>query len=156
MATIEKPAAFAAPGEADSPVELKDRYDNFIGGKASWGATSPAERAAVLKAMADAIEANLQMPAIAESWDRGCRDGSAAMCLTEVELPADLNDVVLGRIAAGPFLIDAEQYERWGVRKEPRNDGANIRPCARWSWREPVSRCGCPSCQTPRRAPARC
>ena len=36
------------------------------------------------------------------------------MCLTEAELPADLNDVVLGRIADGPFLIDAEQYERWG------------------------------------------
>ena len=33
MATIEKPATFAAPGQADSPVELKDRYDNFIGGE---------------------------------------------------------------------------------------------------------------------------
>ena len=114
MATIEKPATFAAPGQADSPVELKDRYDNFIGGgwvapsegryrdnltpatgqpfssvadstpadielaldaahaaKAAWGATSPAERAAVLNAMADAIEANLEMLAIAESWDNG-------------------------------------------------------------------------------------
>ena len=32
MATIEKHATFAAPGEADSLVELKPRYDNFIGG----------------------------------------------------------------------------------------------------------------------------
>ncbi len=44
----------------------------------------------------------------------GCCDGSAAMCLAEAELPAGPNDVVLGEIAGVPFLIDAEQYERWG------------------------------------------
>ncbi len=114
MATMEKKKAFAVPGEADSPVGLRDRYDNFIGGewvapveggyrenktpatgkpfstvadstpadvelaldaaheaKAAWGATSPAERAAVLNAMADAVEAELQMLAVAESWDNG-------------------------------------------------------------------------------------
>jgi aldehyde dehydrogenase len=114
MATIEKQQAFQAPGEAGSPVELKDRYDNFIGGewtapgegayrenvtpatgvaftlvadstpgdielaldaahaaKDEWGAASPAERAAVLNAMADAIEDNLRPLAIAESWDNG-------------------------------------------------------------------------------------
>ena len=114
MATIEKRQALAAPGEPDSPVKLKDRYDNFIGGgwvapsegryrenltpvtgqrfsdvadstpadielaldaahaaKGNWAATSPAERATVLNAMADAIEANQQMLAIAESWDNG-------------------------------------------------------------------------------------
>jgi aldehyde dehydrogenase len=32
MATIEKVATFAPPGHVDSPVELKSRYDNFIGG----------------------------------------------------------------------------------------------------------------------------
>ena len=32
MATIEKAVLFAAPGSADSPVELKPRYENFIGG----------------------------------------------------------------------------------------------------------------------------
>ena len=32
MATIERAATFAAPGETGSPVELKARYDNFIGG----------------------------------------------------------------------------------------------------------------------------
>ena len=32
MATIEKQFTYAAPGEAESPVELKSRYDNFIGG----------------------------------------------------------------------------------------------------------------------------
>ncbi len=114
MATIEKPKAFEAPGQPGSPVELKGRYDNFIGGgwvapsegryrenltpvtgeafssvadstpadielaldaahaaKEAWGATSAAERSAVLNAMADAIEENLQMLAIAESWDNG-------------------------------------------------------------------------------------
>ncbi len=33
MATIEKVATFAPPGHVDSPVELKPRYDNFIGGR---------------------------------------------------------------------------------------------------------------------------
>jgi aldehyde dehydrogenase len=32
MATIEKQATYAAPGEPGSAVDLKDRYDNFIGG----------------------------------------------------------------------------------------------------------------------------
>jgi aldehyde dehydrogenase len=32
MATIERAATFAAPGQTDSPVELKSRYENFIGG----------------------------------------------------------------------------------------------------------------------------
>src|SRR4029079_11272380 len=32
MATIER-TSFAAPGETESPVELKERYENFIGGK---------------------------------------------------------------------------------------------------------------------------
>ncbi len=32
MATIEKVETFSAPGQADSPVELKSRYENFIGG----------------------------------------------------------------------------------------------------------------------------
>jgi aldehyde dehydrogenase len=39
VATIEKPAVFAEPGEADSPVSLKARYENFIGGE--W--IAPAE-----------------------------------------------------------------------------------------------------------------
>src|SRR3954454_23179432 len=98
MATaVITPTTHEAPGQPGSPVELKDRYDNFIGGewiapttgeyrenlapatgqpfcevahsgpadvelaldaahaaKASWAAQSPAERAAVLDAIADA------------------------------------------------------------------------------------------------------
>ena len=114
MAIIDKPAVFAAPGEAGSPVSLKARYDNFIGGdwvapldgrvqenlspvtghafcevprstaadielaldaahaaKDAWGAASATERAAVLNAIADAIDANLEMLAVAESWENG-------------------------------------------------------------------------------------
>ncbi|MBS1844575.1 MAG: aldehyde dehydrogenase family protein, partial [Actinobacteria bacterium] len=114
MATIEKPQVFAAPGQEGSPVEVADRYENFIGGeftapvkgkyrdnlspvngepfstvadstpedielaldaahaaKGSWGKASPAERAKVLDAMADAVEDNLQMLAVAESYDNG-------------------------------------------------------------------------------------
>jgi aldehyde dehydrogenase len=115
MATIERPAtAFPAPGHTGSPVELKDRYENFVGGdwvqpttgeyrenvtpstgqpfceiahsgpadielaldaaheaKDAWGKRSPTERAAVLNAVADAIDANLEMLAVAESYENG-------------------------------------------------------------------------------------
>jgi aldehyde dehydrogenase len=113
VSTVES-TAFAAPGESGSPVELEDRYDNFIGGewiapttgeyrnnvtpstgepfcevahsgaedielaldaghaaKDAWGGCSPAERAAVLNAMADAVEQNLEMLAVAESYENG-------------------------------------------------------------------------------------
>ena len=114
MATIEKVAVFSAPGHADSPVELKSRYDNFIGGhwvapvkgeysvnvtpatgepftevprstpedvdlaldaahaaKDEWGEASTTERSRVLNRVADAIEENLEMLAVAESWENG-------------------------------------------------------------------------------------
>jgi aldehyde dehydrogenase len=113
MATIAS-TSFEAPGEPGSPVELKERYDNFIGGdwippttgeyrenpspstgetfcevaysaaqdielaldaahaaKEAWGRRSPAERAAVLNAVADAIDENLEMLAVAESYENG-------------------------------------------------------------------------------------
>ncbi|GAB1537302.1 aldehyde dehydrogenase family protein [Geovibrio sp. ADMFC3] len=39
--------------------------------KDAWGSSSLAERAAVLNRIADAIEANLEMLAVAESWENG-------------------------------------------------------------------------------------
>jgi aldehyde dehydrogenase len=114
MATIEKGATFSAPGQTDSPVELKSRYENFIGGhwvepvqgaysenltpatgepftevprstaedvelaldaahaaKDAWGELSTTERSRVLNKVADAIEENLEMLAVAESWENG-------------------------------------------------------------------------------------
>jgi aldehyde dehydrogenase len=114
MATIEKVATYAPPGHVESPVELKSRYDNFIGGhwvapvkeqytenvtpatgevftevprstpedvdlaldaahvaKDEWGETPVAERSRVLNRVADAIEDNLEMLAVAESWENG-------------------------------------------------------------------------------------
>jgi aldehyde dehydrogenase len=114
MATVEQPTTFAAPGEAGSPVTLKARYENFIGGhwiapidgqyrenlapatgqpfcevaysgaqdielaldaahaaKDDWGQRSAAERSKVLNEVADAIEDNLEMLAVAESWENG-------------------------------------------------------------------------------------
>ena len=111
---VDTPTVFAAPGQPGSLVELKARYDNFIGGewvppsggeyrenlspataqafcevahstpadvelaldaahaaKDAWGRQSPAERALVLDAIADAIEENLEMLAVAESWENG-------------------------------------------------------------------------------------
>ena len=112
--TVTASAVFAAPGESGSPVELKERYDNFIGGdwvapttgeyrenptpstgdtfcevahsgakdievaldaahaaKDARGSRSPAERAAALNAIADAIDDNLEMLAVAESYENG-------------------------------------------------------------------------------------
>lgn len=37
----------------------------------SWGKTSVAERAAILNKIADRIDENLEMLAVAESWDNG-------------------------------------------------------------------------------------
>jgi aldehyde dehydrogenase len=114
MATVEKPKLYPAPGEDGSPVQVSDRYDNFIGGhwvapsngeyrgnpapatgevfcevahsspedielaldaahaaKDAWGETSTTERSAVLNKVADAIEENLEMLAVAESWENG-------------------------------------------------------------------------------------
>jgi aldehyde dehydrogenase len=112
--TIEKVTIHEQPGSPGSPVEVKERYENFIGGhwiapttgeyrpnlapataqpicevahsapddvelaldaahaaKGEWGDASPAERAVVLNAMADAVEENLEMLAVAESWENG-------------------------------------------------------------------------------------
>ena len=115
MATIERAALYAAPGQSESPVELKKRYDNFIGG--FWVApiggkytenVTPGDRRGVhrgaaldtgghrararrrprcegrvgrdvgrpsarkvLNRIADAIEENLEMLAVAESWENG-------------------------------------------------------------------------------------
>ncbi len=114
MATTTPPTTFPAPGQPGSPVELKEQYDNFIGGEwvppstheyrenltpatgeafcevahsspadielaldaahaaeDAWGSRSPAERAAVLDAVADAMEENLEMLAVAESYENG-------------------------------------------------------------------------------------
>ena len=114
MATIEKPATYEPPGRPGSLVEVKARYENFIGGhwvapvegayspnpspatgepfcevarstpadidlaldaahaaREAWGETSTTDRAKVLNAIADAIEANLEMLAVAESWENG-------------------------------------------------------------------------------------
>jgi aldehyde dehydrogenase len=116
-------ARYAAPGDANSVVTFKPRYDHFIGGEyvaptkgqyfenptpvtgqtftevargtaedvelaldaahgaaPAWGKTSVAERANILTKMADRIEANLEMIAIAESWENGkaCRETLAA------------------------------------------------------------------------------
>ncbi len=114
MATTEHSTTFAAPGSPGSVVEVKERYENFIGGhwiapvdgeyrsnlspatgqpicevahsgaqdielaldaahaaKDAWGEASPTERSRVLNRVADAIEENLEMLAVAESWENG-------------------------------------------------------------------------------------
>jgi len=114
--TQESPgtSVYEAPGSPASIVEVKPRYENFIGGhwiapvtgqysenkspatgqpftavpksgpddielaldaahaaKDGWGETSLTERAAVLNRIADVIDANREMLAVAESWENG-------------------------------------------------------------------------------------
>ncbi len=114
MTIASREFTYAAPGASGSPVPLKERYDNFIGGrwvapvkghyavnltpvtgrsftevpvstpedvelaldaahaaKSAWGETSVTERSRVLNAIADVIDANKEMLAVAESWDNG-------------------------------------------------------------------------------------
>lgn len=114
MTTATKPRIYVKPGDPDSVVSVKPRYENFIGGrwvaplsgeyttnlspatgqsftqvprssaqdielaldaahaaKDAWGETSTTERARLLNKVADAMEAHLEMLAIAESWDNG-------------------------------------------------------------------------------------
>ena len=114
MVVSTREFTYARPGVAGSPVPLKERYDNFIGGRwvapvkggyavdlspatgksftevprstpedvelaldaahaarEAWGETSVAERSRVLLAIADALDANREMLAVAESWDNG-------------------------------------------------------------------------------------
>ena len=108
------PGPYVAPGRSGSLVDVKSRYENFIGGtwvppakggymsnvspvngkpfcevarstaedvelaldaahaaKDAWGEASLTERAAVLNRIADAIDANREMLAVAESWENG-------------------------------------------------------------------------------------
>ncbi|WP_127555985.1 acetaldehyde dehydrogenase ExaC [Saccharospirillum alexandrii] len=105
---------YSHPGQPDSPVSVKTRYGNFIGGqwvepvkgqyfdnvspvtgdifcqiprssaedidlaldaahaaKAAWGAMSVTARSNLLLKIADRLEQNLEMIAIAETWDNG-------------------------------------------------------------------------------------
>jgi aldehyde dehydrogenase len=114
MAIEQSHRIYEAPGRLGSPVQLHERYENFIGGewvppttgeyrenltpctgrpfcevahsgsadielaldaahaaKEDWAGRSPAQRAAVLNAVADAIEENLEMLAVAESYENG-------------------------------------------------------------------------------------
>ncbi len=63
-----KPFCEVARSTADD-VELA--LDAAHAAKDAWGEASLAERAAVLNAIADAIEANLEMLAVAETWENG-------------------------------------------------------------------------------------
>ena len=57
---------------ADStPEDVELALDAAHAAKDAWGATSATERAEVLNAIADAIDANKEMLAVAESWENG-------------------------------------------------------------------------------------
>jgi aldehyde dehydrogenase len=51
--------------------DVEAALDAAHGAAPGWGRTSPAERANILNKIADRIEANLELLAVAESWDNG-------------------------------------------------------------------------------------
>ena len=51
--------------------DIDKALDAAHAAKGKWGKTAPAERAAVLNKIADRIEQNLEMLAVAETWDNG-------------------------------------------------------------------------------------
>ena len=51
--------------------DVEKALDAAHAAKGSWGKTSPAERSVVLNKIADRIEQNLEMLAVAETWDNG-------------------------------------------------------------------------------------
>src|SRR6476661_5734631 len=54
-----------------TPEDIELALDAAHAARAAWGETSTTDRAKVLNAIADAIEANLEMLAVAESWENG-------------------------------------------------------------------------------------
>ncbi len=56
---------------SSTAVDIELALDAAHAAKDAWAARSPAERAAVLNAIADAMQANLEDLAVAESWDNG-------------------------------------------------------------------------------------
>jgi aldehyde dehydrogenase len=51
--------------------DIERALDAAHAAKDAWGKTAPAERARILNAIADRMEANLDMLALAETWDNG-------------------------------------------------------------------------------------
>ena len=51
--------------------DLEKALDAAHAAKDGWGRTPPAERAAVLQRVADAMQANLEVLAVSETWDNG-------------------------------------------------------------------------------------
>ncbi len=54
-----------------TPEDIEAALDAAHAARAAWGKTSLTERARVLNAIADAIDANREMLAVAESWENG-------------------------------------------------------------------------------------
>jgi aldehyde dehydrogenase len=54
-----------------TPEDIETALDAAHAAKEAWGTASVTERARVLNAIADAIDANREMLAVAESWDNG-------------------------------------------------------------------------------------
>ncbi len=62
--------AFTEVGRG-TPEDIEAALDAAHAAAPAWGRTTPAERAVILNRIADRMEANLEMLAVAETWDNG-------------------------------------------------------------------------------------
>ena len=124
MATIEKGVIYEAPGRLGSPVEVKDRYDNFIGG--AWVPPSGGE-----------YRENLS-PATGEPF---CEIASSTPA--DIELALDAAHAAKGRLGqdvrhrrAPPCWTPSPTRSRPTSRCSPSpRAGRTASPCARRSTR---------------------
>src|SRR5690625_8020699 len=66
----------SVPRSTEEDVELA--LDAAHAAKDAWGKTTVAERAIILNKIADRVEENLEMIAVAETWDNGKEIGRAS------------------------------------------------------------------------------
>ena len=65
------PARRSARWPGSTEADIDKALDAAHGAAPAWGKTAPAERAVILNKIADRIEDNLEMLAVAETWDNG-------------------------------------------------------------------------------------
>ncbi|MEZ4384985.1 MAG: aldehyde dehydrogenase family protein [Nannocystaceae bacterium] len=99
--------------------DIEKALDAAHKAKDAWGKTSVTERAAVLNKIADRIEANLEMLAIAETWDNG-------KAVRET-LAADL-----------PLTLDHFRYFASVIRAQEHGAGILDNNTVAYHWHEPL------------------
>ena len=81
-----------------SAADIEKALDAAHAARASWGATSVADRSNLLLKIADRVEQNLEMLAVAETWE----NGKAVRETLNADLPLFVTTSAILRAASGP------------------------------------------------------